>query len=186
MMTFMNGFHDAPEKCAPKRAGTLRGGLLRACLGLLLLLPLAGCDDGESLVLSVSGPAVSLQQVSRYAIVVYGYDPGVADAPASEILRAEPALDELPAELAIDWPSDAYTRIDQGYGAVAAEDARYYVKVYGDVDGDGEICAGDLVFGDEVDFFDVSFFGPELPDEPIAQPLKIADESFPCGPVFEG
>src|SRR5690606_36783696 len=79
MKTDMNDLRDAPETCAPKRAGALRGGLLGACLGLLL--PLVGCGDGESLELSVSGPAAELQPMSRYAIVVYGYDITVADVP---------------------------------------------------------------------------------------------------------
>lgn len=141
---------------------------------------------GETFVLDVSGPSgVDLGAGATLAVTIYGYDPNLADASASVVHTQRVPLTSLPAELAIVLPDDAAARIDQGHGPVAEARARYYLHVNIDLDGDGQICGGELRQDYGTDG-NTHSFGPAAPEASVPMPMLVIDAGNPCYPAFPG
>ncbi len=152
-------------------------------LSLLLSLAASGCDDGpESFDLEVSGPAeVELGPSSQLTVSLYGHDTTLADAPATLLETFEFPLAALPDTVTIVVPEDARERIEfVGKEPLPAENLGFYLVVDGHVDGDGQICPGELIRAGEA-----FFFGPEIPSGPVAMPLIVKDAKYGCRPASE-
>jgi len=157
---------------------------MRLVLALVATATVAcAADDAEPVRLAVTGPAdAELGAASVLAVTIYGYDPLLADVEASVIDTAELPLTALPATLEIVLPADAHTRIRVGDlpPEVAAADARYYLAVYGDLDGDGEICPGELA----KQWDQRAGFGPDAPAAAMPITLIPYAADLPCRPAL--
>ncbi len=150
---------------------------------LLLSLAASGCDDGaESFDLDVSGPAeVEFGPSSQLTVSLYGRDTTLADVPATLLETFEFPLAARPDTVTIVVPKDARERIEfVGKEPLPAEDVGFYLVVQGDIDGDGQICPGELIrAGGSISF------GPEIPSGPVAVALIVKDAKYGCRPAFE-
>ena len=146
-----------------------------------LLAALAGalpaCDPGSGaqgtteLALS-SREKFSLSENSRALVLLWGYDRTLADAGATLISRFNQSASKLPLKL--DVPANPHELIDQGLGPVAQHNAKFYFNVFIDLDGDGQICMGDLV--QDYDAADQQFFDYELPASVTFPVIPQADD----------
>ncbi|MGK3993624.1 hypothetical protein [Sorangium sp. So ce1024] len=95
--------------------------------------------------LTLDHDPIALDQPATAHVKLWGYGAYVADAPATAVARFMFDVEALPVELELDIPEEPHTRIDQGFGPVEREEARFYFKVYIDVGRDGQICEEDFV-----------------------------------------
>lgn len=155
-------------------------------LSLLFSLAASGCDEAEagaeSFDLDVSGPAeVELGSSSQLTVALYGHDTTLADAPATLLKTFEFPLAALPDTVPIVVPADARERIEfVGKEPLPAENVGFYLVAHGDVDGDGQICPGELMMAGEP-----FFFGPEIPSGAVAVPMIVKDAKFGCRSALE-
>jgi hypothetical protein len=118
---------------------------MRLLARLILPLFLIGCGSG-----SESQTTLTLTQMpsahgpeARVIVALWGYDRYLADAGASLIASWQLPL-EPTGVVELDIPDEPHALIDQGEGPVAADQAGYYFQIHVDVDGDGQLCPGDL------------------------------------------
>ena len=79
---------------------------------------------------------------ARAVVTLYGFDVALADAAASVIAEYRLALPG--SALTVDIPDSPHELIDQGNGPVPVDRAKFYFNVFIDLNGDGQICPGDL------------------------------------------
>src|SRR5262245_1963851 len=107
----------------------------------LVTMILAACGSGSTTTtFTLSETAFSPE--ARAHVTLYGFDTSLADAAASVIAEYRLALPG--GALVVDVPDSPHELIDQGTGPVPAERARFYFDVFVDLNGDGQICPGDL------------------------------------------
>jgi hypothetical protein len=124
---------------------------------------------------------VAVTAPAKVAVTVYGYDSGLADAPADVVHFQLNDIDHLPATVELTLPPHLAERIDQGLGATVPEDeARFYIFVTVDQDLDGLICPGDFTSID--DGSGNSSFGADLgaPADHVEIPLGRVDSRSRC------
>jgi hypothetical protein len=101
--------------------------------------------------------------------VLYGYDANVADAVATPIEGWEWPVEGLPHGEVLHVPEDPHTLIDQGHGAVAEEDARFY---FGRV----ELETEDGVWTQDFDATGITFFAYPFPEQ-----VQVTVTAAPAG-----
>lgn len=77
----------------------------------------------------------------RFKVLIYGYDPNLSGAPASLIVEENLEATKIPFAARVKIPEDPASLIDPLRNE---EDARYYLNLEWDSDGNGEICSGDI------------------------------------------
>jgi hypothetical protein len=153
----------------------MKAALLASCL-----LVSACSSEGErprtSITLSQLPTGTSTS--ARAVIWLWGYSSSLADARASLIeayaLPIEPGM-----PVAVEIPANPHEMIDQGHGPVSAADARFYFSVYVDVDGDGQLCPGEL----RQDFELSPWASFATPPTSIDVALTEIDANRPCEPI---
>ncbi len=122
--------------------------LLSACLPSPLFIiepPPCPEDDcgGPRVMLELFGPAgTDLTAGADLHVTLFGYDATVADVGASVIETWDVDVSMLPAVIDLDFPTDFAERIEHNNGD--PDQHEYYVHVWIDADGDGELCGTDL------------------------------------------
>ena len=153
---------------------------------LALALFLLGCGSESR---SPSRITLALTQVpsaygpeARVIVKLWGYDRGLADASASMIASWRLPLDAT-SVLELDLPADPHELIDQGAGPVRAEEAGYYFDVHVDVNGDDQLCPGDL--RQDYGVAEPAFFVAVLPSS-LTVPLTLIEAGRACEPALPG
>ncbi|WP_437961182.1 hypothetical protein WME76_17140 [Sorangium sp. So ce119] len=145
-------------------------------------LALLGC--GETVTgsagtrLTLDHEPLALGQPATAHVTLWGYDSHVADASATAVARYTFDVEALPVELDLDIPEEPHTRIDQGFGPVEREDAKFYFSVVIDVGSDGQMCAEDLL--QDYDRSDWMSFAEEPPEE---HRVFVKESGSECRPI---
>jgi len=159
--------------------------LARTRLVACALVLASACADSDSdeaagdipVTLTLTGPATSaLGASARVHVTVFGYDGNLADVGADRIVVASAAVAALPTTMTFDFPADASTQIVEG-APVPAGSAVFYALVTVDVDGDGQICPGDLIDATPASPKGWSSDGPT---GPVAVGLVVAGADYTC------
>jgi hypothetical protein len=79
---------------------------------------------------------------AKVHITLWGFDRGVADAPSTRLSTFEGPITEVPTKVEMQIPIERDRHVSPSSGDPA--NLCYYVTLAVDVDGDGQICAGDL------------------------------------------
>jgi hypothetical protein len=142
---------------------------------LVALLLVAGCGSSSITAISLTPPrGGQLAPEARGIVWMWGTDANVADVGATLIDTYDQRL--TGAGLAIDVPENAHELIDQGFGPVSAENARFYFDVFVDQDADGELCPGDL----RQDFEVTAFETYPVPPQTLSVALSTIPSSEAC------
>lgn len=118
-------------------------------LGVLSIILICSCiseitnDESEEqhITLNFLGTAPMNVKQPEFTISIFGYDPLLEDHPASLIVKEAFEATEVPFTLRIPIPENPSSKID---GLRNEEDARYYLNLEWDSDGNGIICEGDI------------------------------------------
>lgn len=149
-------------------------------LVLLFSSLLGACGDTQTTLTLTQLPADTGPE-ARAVVTLYGFDELLADAAADVIGRWQLPLDAS-GVVVLDVPADPNTLIDQGSGPVSEADARYYFIVHVDVNGDGQLCPGDL--RQDYDNTDVQFF--DTVPESFSVALAPIDADRSCETIATG
>jgi len=98
-----------------------------------------------------SDQPLSLGAAAKARISLWAYDSTIADQADTLLAVANTSVNALPSAVSMSVPDDAEGRVTPNSGASTR--LCYYVSVVIDVDGDGQICPGDL----RVDYDRASF-----------------------------
>lgn len=156
---------------------------MRRLSTVLLPLLLLGCgSSGTETTLTLTQLPTDAGPEARVLVKLWGYDRSLADAAASPIGFWQLPLDAS-GVFQLDIPEDPHTLIDQGQGPVPASEAGFYFKVYVDLDGDGQLCPGDL--HQDYDVTDQEFYDAVVPSS-ITVALAPFEAGRPCEPAPTG
>jgi hypothetical protein len=154
-----------------------------AALATLGALATSGCSSSASSTsITISqAPAGAFPAEARAIVWLWGYDEYLADASATLVASYVLPIVEMSA-LDVEVPDQPHELIDQGFGPVSAEDARFYFNVYVDLNGDGQLCPGDL----RQDFDVTEFATFAIPPTTIDVAVTEIDSAGPCEPTVPG
>lgn len=107
----------------------------------------------------------------RLKVLIYGYDPNLSGAPASVIVEDNLEATELPFTARIRIPEDPVSLIDP---LRDEQDARYYLNLEWDSDGNGDICGGDITIDYNTNIPNIDI---ESRDEQVIYLTRIPESS---------
>jgi hypothetical protein len=139
---------------------------------------LTACSSGEKTELRTN--RVDFPSTARVIVWLWGYDNQVADLSASLIRAYDEPANQGPILLEI--PDEPHRLIDQGLGNVPQERASFYFSVYVDLNGDAQLCPGDL--RQQVD--DLPFYNGAPPEtiDAIFTPIETGNACMATTPLL--
>jgi len=118
--------------------------LIKILLFFISLTIITACEKDEENI-NIKVELISSESIeiinSEFDVQVYGYDPNFQDVPATLITHKKFNSTQIPFILKIEIPENAADIIEY---INDKNDAKYYLNIDWDSDGNGKICNGDI------------------------------------------